>query len=175
MRSSRRALVFLAAAFVLFGLTASTSFAQSAPPASVPPPASANQSSSQAPDQSPNQSKDQSKDQAAPAALAPGRSFHSVTVKFDYNFTATPACSEKIREHCVCRFVVYDISSGFEHRAKLFTIPVPDGAKGQVRGITATSPKLEFEPGEHELAVTAQEPSGIESRHYAATVWVVIP
>ncbi len=109
------------------------------------------------------------------AALAPGHSLHSITVTFDYDFTRTPACTQKIHEHCTQRFVVYDISAGYAHRAKLFTIPVPDGAKGQMHGITATGPKLDFEPGKHQLAVTAQEPSGVESQHYAATVWVVIP
>jgi hypothetical protein len=96
-------------------------------------------------------------------------------VTFDYDFTRTPACTPKVREHCTQRFVVYDISAGYAHRARLFTIPVPNGAKGQMHGITAAGPKQDFESGKHEIAVTAQDPSGIESQHYAATVWVVIP
>ena len=73
------------------------------------------------------------------------------------------------------RFVAYDVSSGFEHRAKLFTIPVPDGAKGQMRGITATSPKLDFESGKHLISVTAQGPDGKQSRKSVCTTWIVIP
>lgn len=112
---------------------------------------------------------------SSPATVAPGHSAHSVTVTFDYDFTLTPACTQKIREHCIEHFVAYDISAGLAHRAKLFTIPVPDAAKGKMRGITATGPKMDFESGKHLLAVTAQEPSGMESKHFAATVWVVIP
>jgi len=109
------------------------------------------------------------------AGVAPGHSTHSVTMTFDYDFTLTPACTRKIRERCIERFVAYDISAGLAHRARLFTIPVPDGAKGKMQGITATGPKMDFESGKHLLAVTAQEPSGMESKHFAATVWVVIP
>jgi hypothetical protein len=111
----------------------------------------------------------------APAASAPERNLHSVTVTFDYDFTLTPACTPKIHERCVARFVTYDISAGYKRRAKLFVIPVPDGAVGRMHAITFTSPKLDFESGKHQLAVAAQEPGGIESRNYAATVWVVIP
>jgi len=157
-RNPARPLVFVVAVVVLLSLAASTTFAQSAFAQSAAP--AATQAAGSPP---------------ASADLAPGHAFHSVTVKFDYDFTTTPACSEKLHEHCVRRFVAYDISAGLAHRAKLFTIPVPDGAKGQVRSITATSPKLDFESGKHQLAVTAQEASGVESRHYAATVWVVIP
>jgi hypothetical protein len=114
-------------------------------------------------------------DKQAAATAAPGHGLHSVTVTFDYNFTLTPACAEKLRERCILRFVAYDISAGVAHRAKLFEIPVPDGAKGQMHGITATSPKLDFESGKHLLAVTAQGPAGVESEHQAASVWVVIP
>ena len=98
-----------------------------------------------------------------------------MTVTFDYDFTLTPACNEKIRQHCVARFVAYDISAGTAHRAKLFVIPVPEGAKGQMHGISFSGPKLDFESGKHQVAVAAQEPSGIESQNYAATVWVDIP
>jgi len=106
---------------------------------------------------------------------SPAHSAHSVVVAFDYDFGRTPACTPKIQEHCTAQFVVYDISAGFPRRAKLFTITVPDGAKGVVHGITATSPKLDFESGKHQLAVTAQEPNGTESPSFAATVWIVIP
>jgi hypothetical protein len=112
---------------------------------------------------------------ATPPAGAPGHGLHVITVTFDYDFGRTPACTAKIQGHCAAQFVVYDISAGLPHRARLFTIPVPEGAKGQLKGITAASPKLDFQSGRHQIAVTAQDPKGVESGSYAATVWVVIP
>lgn len=100
---------------------------------------------------------------------------HTVTVKFDYDFKHTPACSAKVREKCVSEFVVYDISVGPEKGTKLMTIPVPDGATGLVRGITATTPSRVFSPGRHLISVTAADPSGVESGRPAASIWVVIP
>ena len=108
-------------------------------------------------------------------AQPPTHGVHTVSVTFNYDFARTPACSDKVTKDCVRQFIVYDISAGVKTRARLFTIAVPDGARGMVQGITGTSPRLDFESGKHQLAVTAQEPSGAESRHYAATVWVVIP
>lgn len=105
----------------------------------------------------------------------PTHGIHSVTVKFDYDFTKTPACSAKVTKACVQEFVAYDISAGVKHRTKLFVIPVPPGAKGLVQGITGTSPKLDFESGKHLLSVSAQEPDGTESKHRACTTWIEIP
>jgi hypothetical protein len=110
-----------------------------------------------------------------PPPSAPTHSAHSVVVTFDYDFGRTPACTPKIQKHCTAQFVVYDISAGVPRRSRLFTIPLPDGAKGMVHGVTATSPKLDFESGQHQLAVTAQEPDGTESPNFAASVWIVIP
>lgn len=42
------------------------------------------------------------------AQTQPGK--HTITVKFDYNFTSTPACSQKVTKKCIAKFVVYDIS-----------------------------------------------------------------
>ena len=88
---------------------------------------------------------------------------HSITVKFDYDFSRSPVCSASITAKCVQQFNVYDISGGPAHRIKLFSIPVPPNARGQVRGISGTTPQLSLEPGTHFLAVTAQFPTGKES------------
>ena len=98
---------------------------------------------------------------------------HTITVKFDYNFTPTPACSEKVTKKCIAKFIVYDISG--EKPYKLFTIPVPAGATGKVKGISGESQPLLFESGKHLLGVSAQRDSGEESNPHATTVWATIP
>jgi hypothetical protein len=92
-------------------------------------------------------------------AAAPRK--HTITIKFDYDFRLTPACSQGLTKKCVKRFNVYDISAG--NRILLFSIPVPDDTVGFVRGISVTSPPLPFAPGKHILAVTAQSADGTES------------
>jgi hypothetical protein len=86
---------------------------------------------------------------------------HSITVTFDYDFTKTPACSDKVKKQCVAKFSVYDISGDKPYF--LFSAPVPDGAQGLVKGIKATSPRMLFAVGKHRIAVSAQEPDGKES------------
>jgi hypothetical protein len=98
---------------------------------------------------------------------------HTIVVTFDYDFTAVPACSEKVSKKCIAKFVVYDISG--EKPYKLFTIPVPAGATGKVKGISGESQPLLFESGKHLLGVSAQRESGEESNPHATTVWVTIP
>ena len=98
---------------------------------------------------------------------------HTITVKFDYNFTATPACSQKVTKKCIAKFVVYDISGGKPY--KLFEIPVPADASGAMKGISGESQPLLFESGKHLVAVTAQNDSGEESSAPASAVWVKIP
>jgi hypothetical protein len=98
---------------------------------------------------------------------------HTIIVKFDYNFTATPACSQKVTKKCIAKFVVYDISGGKPY--KLFEIPVPADASGAVKGISGESQPLLFESGKHLVAVTAQKDSGEESSPPAAAMWVTIP
>lgn len=96
---------------------------------------------------------------AAPAAAE--SAMHSITLTFDYDFTKTPACSATVKTRCVAKFSVYDISS---HKPYfLFYAPVPSGAHGLMKGITATSPQLLFAVGKHRIAVSAQEPDGKES------------
>jgi hypothetical protein len=98
---------------------------------------------------------------------------HTITVKFDYNFTSTPACSQKVTKKCIAKFVVYDISGGKPY--KLFEIPAPADASGAVKGISGESQPLLFESGKHLVAVTAQNDSGEESSAPASAVWVKIP
>ena len=98
---------------------------------------------------------------STPAATPSAK--HSITVKFDYDFSRSAVCSAKTTTKCVQQFNVYDVSGGVAHRVKLFSIPVPPNARGQVKGITGTSPQLSFEPGTHFLAVTAQPVAGDES------------
>jgi hypothetical protein len=99
-------------------------------------------------------------------AAAPRR--HKITVKFDYDFRLTPACSQGLTTKCVKRFNVYDISAG--NRILLFSIPVPDNTVGFVQGISVTSPPLPFAPGKHTIAVTAQSADGAESGTNVCTV-----
>jgi len=98
---------------------------------------------------------------------------HTITMKFDYDFTAMPACSQKVSKKCIAKFVVYDISGGKPY--KLFTIPVPPDASGAVKGISGESQPLLFEPGKHLIGVAAQKDSGEESSPFASAVWVTIP
>jgi hypothetical protein len=90
-----------------------------------------------------------------------GSAMHTITVTFDYDFTKTPACSDKAKKQCVARFSVYDISSDKPYF--LFSAPVPDRAQGLMKGIRATSPRMLFAVGKHRIAVSAQEPDGKES------------
>jgi hypothetical protein len=111
---------------------------------------------------------------ATGACLAQAQSSkHIIVVTFDYDFTAVPACSEKVTKKCIAKFIVYDISG--EKPYKLFTIPVPAGATGKVKGISGESQPLLFESGKHLLGVSAQRDSGEESNPHATTVWATIP
>ena len=96
----------------------------------------------------------------------------TVTVAFDYDFRLNPACSPKLTKNCVKQFNVYDISSG--GRTKLFSIPVPAGATGSVKGITGTSPPVPLAAGKHTLAVTAESAEGTESDSSACAATVKV-
>ncbi len=110
--------------------------------------------------------------QGPPVQAHDPANIHSITVKFDYDFTKTPACSARTTSKtCVKEFEVYDVSGG---RYKLFSIPVPEGAKGLVKGITGQSPARTFEPGTHFLSVTALNTMGIESDTNAAKITVEV-
>ena len=90
-----------------------------------------------------------------------GSATHSITVKFDYDFTKTPACSAKVTTGCVQKFDVYDISG--EKPYLLFSVPAPANAQGAIQGITATSPRMRFAIGKHRIGVSAQMPNGEKS------------
>ncbi len=113
-----------------------------------------------------------------------GESRHKITVTFNYDFTHQAPCSAEIeakkhrkksKKSCIEDFVVYDISAGLPKRTKLMSIPVPQDARGMVKGIVATTPLLLFETGRHLIAVVAQTASGLESDPNRCTVWVTIP
>jgi hypothetical protein len=98
---------------------------------------------------------------------------HTITVTFDYDFTAIHACSPKAPKKCIAQFIVYDISGKKPY--KLFTIPAPAGASGPVKGISGESQPLLFESGKHLFAVAAQKDSGEESSPYVSSVWTQVP
>jgi hypothetical protein len=107
--------------------------------------------------------------QAAPAQASPRNNpadQHAITVVFDYDFSKNPSCAEKpASKTCIKQFVVYDASGT---RVRLFSIPVPDSARGMVKGIKGQSPPRFFLPGRHLIAVTAQNAAGTESPVHAA-------
>ncbi len=84
-----------------------------------------------------------------------------IIVTFDYNFSLNSACSLTLTKNCVKQFNVYDMT--VEGRVKWFSIPVPGGAVGLVKGITGTSPPILLPAGEHVVAVTAESAEGFES------------
>lgn len=120
---------------------------------------------------------------------AAGQSTHKLVLTFDYDFTHQPSCSaetdatkadndkkdKKGQKECVQQFIAYDISAGVAKRTKLVSIPVPQGANGMVKGISATTPLLLFESGQHLIAVVAQTPNGNESDPNRCTFWITIP
>jgi hypothetical protein len=102
-----------------------------------------------------------------------GSATHSISVKFDYDFTHNPVCTEKTKKYaCVGTFNVYDISNPKPY--KLFSIPAPPGSKGLVKGLTATSPRMLFGVGKHRIGVAAVSGNGNESRPVDCNVIVDI-
>ncbi len=103
--------------------------------------------------------------ESPPASQPSGSAMHSITVKFDYDFTRNPVCTEKMKKKdgdaCVATFIVYDISNPKAY--KLFSIPAPPGSAGMVKGITATSPRMLFGIGKHRIGVAAVSGRGRES------------
>jgi hypothetical protein len=72
----------------------------------------------------------------------------------------------------VRQFNVYDMAA--EGRVKLFSIPVPAGAGGFVKGITGISQPLLLPAGKHLLAVTAESADGAESDSGACSTTIEI-
>ena len=114
----------------------------------------------------------QAQEKDPPKSTSSGSAMHTVTVKFDYDFTHTPLCNGKIKDACVSTFTVYDISGPKVY--KLFSVPAPANAKGVMKGITATSPRMLFEVGKHRIGVSAVSASGKESPPVACDTIVEI-
>jgi hypothetical protein len=97
---------------------------------------------------------------------------HSITVRFNYDFRITPACTAGTKEGCVQEFVVYDVSAGAANRRRLASKSVGAWASGNVTDIVITSPRLAFEIGKHLIAVVARTPDGTESDVSRCTIWL---
>jgi hypothetical protein len=83
----------------------------------------------------------------------------NVTVTFDYDFSKFPPCSAKVTKKCIQQFDVWEVSDPAK-QVFLFTVPVPPGAKGLVKGITGTSPnKQAYFTGPHRFGVSAKTPA----------------
>jgi len=100
---------------------------------------------------------------------------HKISFTFDYDFRVTPACSKEITKACVRQFNFYDISQGIAKRVKLGSMPVPAGASGLVKGISATTEAMLFNSGRHRVAVAAQTSDEAESDLSKCSVIVTIP
>lgn len=100
---------------------------------------------------------------------------HTFTVKITYDFRATPACSKKVQKNCVTQFNVYDLSAGYKHRTKLFSIPVEKVSEAGVKEFNETSPLILFESGKHLIGVSAQTPDNVESDPRLCKTWMEIP
>jgi hypothetical protein len=111
-------------------------------------------------------SRAQSTGESKPAAPTQSAVMRSVTVKFDYDFTKFPPCSEKITKKCVKQFNVYEVSG--DKPIFLFSIPVPPNAKGKMTGINGSAPqKHPFFTGPHRFGVSAKGPDpNYESNPY---------
>jgi hypothetical protein len=95
-----------------------------------------------------------------------------IIVTFDYDFRLNPACSPTLTKNCIRQFNVYDKAA--EGRIKLFSIPVPVGATGFIKGITGAGPPILLTAGEHTLAVTAESADGFESDSDACTTRIQV-
>jgi hypothetical protein len=96
----------------------------------------------------------------------------TITVRFDYDFRLSPACSTSSTKKCVKLFNVYDITGG---KTKwLFSVPTPAQAFGYIKGITGSSRPLPLVPGKHVLAVTARAGDDAESETNVCTTTVYV-
>jgi hypothetical protein len=107
----------------------------------------------------------------ATAARPQNSQKRTITVKFDYDFRLSPACSTtSATKKCIKLFNVYDVTGG--KREWLFSVPTPAQASGNMKGITATSPALTLAPGKHTLAVTARSADDAESETNVCTTTI---
>src|SRR6267154_604123 len=95
-----------------------------------------------------------------------------IIVTCDYDFGLQPACSLTVTKNWIKQFNVYEIAA--DGRIKLFSLPVPGGAAGIVKGITGTSPRIVLPAGEHLVAVTAESAEGFESNPGACTTQIQV-
>jgi len=135
-----------------------------------------------APPQAPAQTQsstqqDATNQQQSQGQTQPKSGKHTITVTFSYDFRLTPACSDKVQKGCVAQFNVYDLSAGYKHRTKLFSIPVGAVAERGMKEYKQTGPLLLFESGKHLIGVAAQgpEPQKLESNPMACKTWVEVP
>lgn len=98
---------------------------------------------------------------------------HTISVTFDYDFTATRGCSPTIVTECIARFNVYDVGAG--KPVKLFSVPAPPAAHLPVKDISGKSQPLSIGTGKHLLSVSAQMSSGEESDMQQCTAWTFLP
>ena len=156
----------------VFGLAVATRSRNSAQPSPAPAPAPM-----PAPIPAFHAQGDQGGPSSAPAQPSPGHGKHTVTVTFTYDFRKTHACTATITTNCIQQFIVYDISAGANKtkRFKLFSVSPPAGATEIVNGIAGIGPLLDFESGQHLIAVVATEPDLSESFPTACTTWITIP
>jgi hypothetical protein len=109
------------------------------------------------------------------SGIHPQEVTHKISFTFDYDFSVTPACPQEVKKTCVQQFNFYDISQGIQKRVKLGSMPVPTGAKGFVKGISATTDPILFNSGRHMVAVSAQMVDGSESDPSKCATIVKIP
>jgi hypothetical protein len=98
---------------------------------------------------------------------------HTISVKFNYDFTYAKGCKEKETGRCVKRFVIYDVTDP-NKPVRLFSIAVPAKVKKIVYQIKGRSPMLNLTDGVHTLAAVAQWADGTESDKNACKVTVTV-
>ncbi|MGB8521811.1 MAG: hypothetical protein WCD43_02500 [Candidatus Acidiferrales bacterium] len=98
----------------------------------------------------------------------------TVSVTFDYDFSAFPPCSAKVTKKCIQQFNVWEVSAPTP--IFLFSIPISPDAKGLVKGITGTAPKKRaLFTGPHRFGVSAKmAPPGGESNPYQCMVFAQV-
>ncbi len=99
---------------------------------------------------------------------------HSITVKFDYDFSRARACSPGVKRRCVQKFVVFVKDKRNNWEEKVLTIPAPAGAVEFTKGITATTPPITITPGRYELGVAAFGANGDQSDINASRAKILI-
>lgn len=104
---------------------------------------------------------------------APRTVKHALTVTFDYDFRKNVPCSDAVKQKCVAKFRVYDISSPTK-KYLLYTIAVPAAATGMMNGISGTSEEMLFVVGQHRIGVAAVTADNVESSPLACQTVIAI-